>query len=863
MSDGAAAARRELFLPITGMHCANCSAAVERALRKLDGVVSAEVSFAAERARIVFDPARLDERRAVAAVEAAGYGVPLARAEFAVTGMHCANCAAAVERALAKRSPGVVEANVNLAAERATALYVPGATSRARLADAIRRAGYDVVEAAEEDADEAERAAREAAWRRERRVFLFGLAFAAPLFALSMARDLALLGAWANAPWVDWLFLALALPVQVVVGRDFYRGAFASLRNGAANMDVLVALGSTTAFVYSAAVLALRAVGAAPEHGHVYFETAAAILALIKLGKLLEARAKGKAGAAIRALVGLAAKTARVRRGGEECDVPAEEVLAGDVVVVRPGEKISVDGVVVAGRSAVDESLVTGESAPVDKGPGDVVIGATLNAQGALEIEATRVGAAAALQQIVRLVRQAQGSKAPVQRLADRVAAVFVPAIVAVALATLALWWAFGGGGFAPAMIRMVAVLVVACPCALGLATPTAIMVGSGRGAGLGILFRSAEALERARDVRVVAFDKTGTLTRGRPELVAAFAAPETEGRPAEGDGARLSAEDAARNGAPTRRGAHLSAEDEVVRLAAAAERKSEHPLAAAVVRAAEARGLALPPAERFAALAGMGVEASVEGRALLVGAPRLLAERGVSLGPLAAEAAAQEELGRTVVAVAADGRALGLLAVADQLRPEAREAVEALRAAGVATLLITGDNKRAAAAIAREAGIERVLAEVRPADKAAEIERLRGEGLGLVAMVGDGVNDAPALAAADVGIAVGAGADVALEAADVTLVGNDLRAAAQALALSRATLRVVRQNLFWAFFYNVALIPLAAGAFHALAGLPPWIRDLHPALAALAMAFSSVTVVGNSLRLRAAALRRSPANPR
>ena len=851
MSDGAAAARRELFLPITGMHCANCSAAVERALRKLDGVVSAEVSFAAERARIVFDPARLDERRAVAAVEAAGYGVPLARAEFAVTGMHCANCAAAVERALAKRSPGVVEANVNLAAERATALYVPGATSRARLADAIRRAGYDVVEAAEEDADEAERAAREAAWRRERRVFFFGLAFAAPLFALSMARDLALLGAWAHAPWVDWLFFALALPVQVVVGRDFYRGAFASLRNGAANMDVLVALGSTTAFVYSAAVLALRAVGAAPEHGHVYFETAAAILALIKLGKLLEARAKGKAGAAIRALVGLAAKTARVRRGGEECDVPAEEVLAGDVVVVRPGEKIPVDGVVVAGRSAVDESLVTGESAPVDKGPGDVVIGATLNAQGALEIEATRVGAATALQQIVRLVRQAQGSKAPVQRLADRVAAVFVPAIVAVALATLLLWWAFGGGGFAPAMIRMVAVLVVACPCALGLATPTAIMVGSGRGAGMGILFRSAEALERARDVRVVAFDKTGTLTRGRPELVAAFAAPETEGRSAEGESARLSAEDAARNGAPTRRGARLSAEDEVVRLAAAAERKSEHPLAAAVVRAAEARGLALPPAERFAALAGMGVEASVEGRALLVGAPRLLAERGVSLGPLAAEAAAQEELGRTVVAVAADGRALGLLAVADQLRPEARAAVEGLRAAVVATLLITGDNKRAAAAIAREAGIERVLAEVRPADKAAEIERLRGEGRGLVAMVGDGVNDAPALAAADVGIAVGAGADVALEAADVTLVGNDLRSAAQALALSRATLRIVRQNLFWAFFYNVALIPLAAGAFHALTELPPWIRDLHPALAALAMAFSSVTVVGNSLRLR------------
>ncbi|MEN6526357.1 MAG: heavy metal translocating P-type ATPase, partial [Candidatus Polarisedimenticolia bacterium] len=494
MSDGAAAARRELFLPITGMHCANCSAAVERALRKLDGVASAEVSFAAERARIVFDPARLDERRAVAAVEAAGYGVPLARAEFAVTGMHCANCAAAVERALAKRSPGVVEANVNLAAERATALYVPGATTRARLVEAIRRAGYDVVEAAEEDADEAERAAREAAWRRERRVFFFGLAFAAPLFALSMARDLALLGAWAHEPWGDWLFFALALPVQVVVGRDFYRGAFASLRNGAANMDVLVALGSTTAFVYSAAVLALRAFGAAPEHGHVYFETAAAILALIKLGKLLEARAKGKAGAAILALVGLAAKTARVRRDGVERDVPAEEVLAGEIVVVRPGEKIPVDGVVVAGRSAVDESLVTGESAPVDKGPGDVVIGATLNAQGALEIEATRVGAAAALQQIVRLVRQAQGSKAPVQRLADRVAAVFVPAIVAVALATLALWWAFGGGGFAPAMIRMVAVLVVACPCALGLATPTAIMVGSGRGAGLGILFRSAEA---------------------------------------------------------------------------------------------------------------------------------------------------------------------------------------------------------------------------------------------------------------------------------------------------------------------------------------------------------------------------------
>ncbi len=736
-----------------------------------------------------------------------------------ITGMTCANCSATIERNLRKLQ-GVVSADVNLAAERARVVFEPGRVTEQRLKERVRELGFDVVEAAPEELEDAEAAARAAEQRHQRRTFLGGVAFTLPLLVFSMSRDAGLLGHAAHQPWALWLMLALAAPVQFWVGFDYYRGGLAALRNGSANMDVLVALGSSAAFFYSVAVTVAGA------GGHVYFETAAIIITLIKLGKLLEARAKGRTGAAIRALMGLSPKTARVRRDGADVDVPIERVAVGDLVVVRPGEKLPVDGRVASGASTVDESLLTGESRPVDKAAGDEVIGGTLNGNGLLVVEATRVGAATALAQIVRLVQQAQGSKAPVQRLADRVAAVFVPAILLIAFATFATWWLVLGAGFTPALVRMVAVLVIACPCALGLATPTAIMVGTGRGAEQGLLFRSAEALERAHALRVVALDKTGTLTEGKPALAGVAVAS--------GLG-----------------------ESEMLALAAAAERGSEHPLGEAIVRGAAARGIAIGEPERFENAQGRGVSAVVAGRAVVVGSARLMRECHVNVADPAVDAFAADAAARgwSLAWVAVDGRLAGVLGIADTLKPGAREAVDALRAKGLDVVMITGDHAGTAAAIARDAGIERVHADVLPGEKAAAVDALRGEGAGLVAMVGDGVNDAPALAAADVGIAIGTGADVAMEAADVTLIRGDLRVLPVALALSRATMRTIRQNLFWAFFYNVALVPLAAGAFHAATFLPPAIRDLHPALAAVAMAFSSVTVVTNSLRLKSVRL--------
>ena len=740
------------------------------------------------------------------------------RVELPITGMTCANCVTAVERALRKKVPGVVSASVNLATERATVEYLPDRASEDDLVRAVEGAGYGVVRAAPGKLEDAERAAREAEVRHQTRVFWTGVVFTLPLFALSMARDFGLLGAFGESPWLLWILFALATPVQAIVGRDYYVGAWKALRNGAANMDVLVALGSSVAYFYSLPVAVALSLGSHALGHHVYFETAAVIITLIKLGKLLEARAKGRTSDAIKRLMGLQPKTARLLNDGEEVDVPIAEVRPGDVVLVRPGERVPVDGVVVDGRSALDESLLTGESLPVDKGPGDEVVGASINRMGLLRVRATRVGAETALAQIVRLVEQAQGSKAPIQRLADQVSAVFVPAVIAIALLTFALWWAFAG--FTPGLVRLVAVLVIACPCALGLATPTAVMVGTGRGAELGVLFKDAAALERAQALRTIVLDKTGTVTIGKPEVVEVVSADP-------------------------------GGEDEVLRLAASVERGSEHPLGQAVVDAARARGLQLAEPESFRAVAGHGVQAIVDGRGVLVGSAGLLAEWSVPQQALAVAADRLAQEARTVAWVAADGQALGLLAIADRVKPGAREAVQALRAAGVEVVLLTGDQPATAEAVAREVGIERVLAGVLPAGKVAEVKRLQAEGRGLVGMVGDGINDAPALAQADVGIAIGTGADVAMEAADVTLVRGDLRSVPQALALSRATLRTIRQNLFWAFFYNVVLIPAAAGAFFAVSALPAALRTLHPALAALAMAMSSVTVVSNSLRLR------------
>ncbi len=751
-----------------------------------------------------------------------------------VTGMTCANCVATVERALG-RTEGVAEASVNFASERATVRFDPTKVRedelRARVTHAIEDAGYGVVDAAPQEMEDAEAAARRAEILDQTRKFWTGVAFALPLFVLSMARDFALVGPWAHAPWVNWLMFALATPVQLWVGWDYYRGGWKSLRNGSANMDVLVAMGSSVAYVYSVVVAVGLTSGSSALGDHVYFETAALIITLIKLGKLLEVRAKGETGAAIRELMGLRAKTARVLREGVETDVPADEVVVGDVVLVRPGERIPVDGVVLDGRSAVDESMLTGESMPVEKAPGDTVVGAAMNREGALRLRATRVGAETALAQIIRLVRQAQGSKAPIQRLADRVAAVFVPAVIVVAGGTFLTWWLVAGAGFTPSLVRMVAVLVIACPCALGLATPTAVMVGTGRGAKLGVLFRSSTALERAQKLQVVVLDKTGTVTRGEPEVL------EVAVRPPEG----------------TPGGS--AAEAWLLGVTASAERRSEHPIAGAVVREARRRGVALREPSAFAAVPGRGVTATVDGHDVVIGSRRLLDEYGVRPDGLEAEARRIEAAARTPLWVAVDGSPVGLLAVADGVKEGSGEAVADLRRRGLRVVMLTGDNRRTAETIAREVGIEEVRAEVLPDQKVDVVRELQASGA-VVAMVGDGINDAPALAQADVGMAIGTGADVAMEAADLTLMRGDLRSVPQALALSAATMRTIRQNLFWAFFYNVVLIPVAAGALYPVQELPMMLRQLHPILAALAMAFSSVTVVGNSLRLARARLR-------
>lgn len=826
---------KQIILPITGMTCANCANTIARSLEKLDGVAETNVNYATEKATVAFDPSVLGEEAIIEKIKEVGYGVATAKVELPVTGMTCANCAMAIERAL-KKNPAVLSAAVNYATEKAAAEYIPGRITRADLIAIVEEAGYGVVDADTEQLEDAEQVAREEEVRNQTRKLWTGVVFALPLFALSMARDFGLIGTWSHAPWVNLLMLALAAPVQFYVGWDYYTGGWKALRNGTANMDVLVAMGSSAAFLYSLPVTAALALGSTALGSHVYFETAAVIITLIKLGKLLEVRAKSQTSAAIKKLMGLRPKTARVERDGREADIPIEQVKKGDLVIVRPGERIPVDGIIIDGHSSVDESMLTGESLPVTKKPGDEVVGATINQQGSFKFEATKVGAETALAQIIRLVQEAQGSKAPIQRLADRVAGVFVPTVITISFVTLLVWWFGADAGFTPAMIRMVAVLIIACPCALGLATPTAIMVGTGKGAGYGILFKNSEALERAHSLKVIVLDKTGTITVGQPSVTDVVTG---DYRPIIDDGE-----------------ASLPPDQWLLQLAASAERGSEHPLGEAIVHEAQTRGLSLLQPDRFEALTGRGIIAQFNGRRVALGNLRMMTDHAIHLNGLEADAERLQAEAKTVMWVAVDDKAVGIIAVADTIKPGSGEAVAEMHRLGLQVVMVTGDNRATAEAIAGKAGIDRVLAEVLPGDKANEILKLQAEGIGLVAMVGDGINDAPALARADVGIAIGTGTDVAMETADVTLMRGDLRSVPQAIALSKATMRIIRQNLFWAFFYNVILIPVAAGALYPFSFLPMLLRTLHPMLAAFAMAFSSITVVANSLRLRRTRLR-------
>jgi len=816
MSDTTKNKQKSFELPITGMTCANCAANIERGLKKLDGVRDVSVNFASERAQVAIDEKRTGVKDVVDRIEQSGYGVAAASVDLPITGMTCANCAANIERTLNRKVPGVLSASVNFASERATVEYIPSLAGVDDMVAAIRKAGFDaVVPAEEEGAEDAELQARQQEIADQTRKFVAGVVFALPLFLLSMSRDFGLTGEWSHAMWVNWLFFALATPVQFYTGWDYYVGGYKSLRNGSANMDVLVAMGSSVAYGYSLVVLLAPGIG-----GHVYFETSAVIITLIKLGKMLEARTKGRTGSAIRKLMGLRPDTAVVVDDqGKEKKIPLSRVQVGDRLVVRPGERIPVDGRVEEGRSAVDESMLSGEPIPVDKVPGDTVVGGTINGQGLLQFTATAVGKDTALAQIIRLVQQAQGTRPPIQALADRVAAWFVPAIIGIAVATFGVWWAVGSD-FVPAMIRLVAVLVIACPCALGLATPTAIMAGTGKGAEVGILFKRGEALEAATRIDTVVLDKTGTITEGKPAVADVLPAPESQ-----------------------------MTEGALLALAASVERGSEHPLGKAVVKEAEEKGLSLEPIEDFSAAGGRGVEAKIDGTWIRVGKPGWFTDRGGDLDPVKDQIEDLQAEGKTVMVVARGETLCGLISVADRIKADSAEAIERLHRQHLKVVMLTGDNPRTAAAIARQVSVDEVYAEVRPEEKSAKVKEIQEQGR-KVAMVGDGINDAPALAQADVGMAIGTGTDVAIESADVILSSGSLTGVPRAMRVSRATMRTIRQNLFWAFFYNVVLVPVAAGVLQPFAAVPVFLRQLHPILAALAMAFSSISVVSNSLRL-------------
>ena len=813
---------RRVSVHIEGMTCASCVGRVEKALRALPGVKAASVNLATERADVAFETAEPDLAAVVRAVEAVGYAASTGTTELEVKGMTCASCVGRVEHAL-KQAEGVLDATVNLATGRATVRHLAGVIDVGRLAEAVRAVGYEVFEAvAGPDREDRERAVREREVKSLRRSVLAAGIFTLPIFLLEMGGHLVpavhhwVLGALGNQQNLFYLLFALATVVQFGPGLRFYRKGWPTLARGAPDMNALVMLGTSAAYGYSVVATFLPQVLPAGTV-HVYYEAATVIITLILVGRYLEALAKGRTSEAIKRLLGLQAKTARVMRDGREMEVGIDQVRPGDVVLVRPGERVPVDGQVLEGSSYVDESMISGEPVPVRKIAGAEVVGGTINKTGSFIFRATKVGADTVLAQIVRMVEAAQGSKLPIQALVDRVTTYFVPAVMAVAVLTFGTWLVLGPEpALTFALVNAVAVLIIACPCAMGLATPTSIMVGTGKAAEMGVLFRRGEALQTLRSAEVIAIDKTGTLTEGRPELTDLTVASGFD-------------------------------ETEVLRLVATVEARSEHPIAEAIVRAAERRGLRLASVQDFVAEPGLGVAAKGDGREVAVGADRHMAKLDLDVGVFAAEAGRLADEGKSPLYAAVDGRLAAVIAVADPIKRSTPAAVKALHELGLRVAMITGDNRRTAEAIARRLGIDEVMAEVLPDGKVEAVMRLRGDGhRRVVAMVGDGINDAPALAEADVGIAIGTGTDIAIESADVVLMSGDLRGVPNAIALSQTTIRNIKQNLFWAFAYNASLIPVAAGALYPVFGIL-----LSPVFAAGAMALSSVFVLGNALRLR------------
>lgn len=799
--------QKEIALQVSGMTCAACASRIEKGLKRMDGVADAHVNLALETSNVTYNPSETGAAAIKEKIEKLGYGVVTEKAEFQIAGMTCAACANRIEKRLNK-TEGVSSAPVNFALETVAVEYNPKEVAITDLKETVAKLGYQLEQKGEADGETESPQKKEQRKQTVRLIFSAILSF--PLLWAMVSHFSFTSFIWVPDIFMNpWMQFALATPVQFVIGWPFYTGAYKALRNKSANMDVLVALGTTAAYVYSL-YLTIQSLGA---HGHtdgLYYETSAILLTLILLGKRFEAKAKGRSSDAIKKLMKLQAKTATVVRDGQEQVIPIEDVMTGDLVYVKPGERIPVDGEVTEGRSAVDESMITGESIPVDKSPGDSVTGATMNANGFLKIKAVNVGKDTALSQIIRVVEEAQGSKAPIQRLADQISGIFVPIVLGIAVITFLIWYFWAApGDVGEAISKLIAVLVIACPCALGLATPTSIMAGSGRSAEFGILFKGGEHLEKTHRLDTIVLDKTGTVTNGKPVLTDAVAADGFE-------------------------------ETELLRLAAAAETGSEHPLGEAIAAGVKEKGIDIPKLTRFEAKIGAGVSAEAAGKTILVGSRRLMESKGVQHEALLSQMSALEGEGKTVMLVSVDGEPAGLIAVADTIKETSREAVKRLMSMGLEVIMMTGDNRKTAEAIAKEAGITRVIAEVRPEQKAEEISRLQQTG-SRVAMVGDGINDAPALATADIGMAIGTGTDIAMETADITLIRGDLNSIADAIRMSRLTMKNIKQNLFWALGYNTLGIPIAAFGF-----LAPWV-------AGAAMAFSSVSVVLNALRLQRA----------